>query len=330
MLDAGRDAGIDAGRPDAGVIDAGPTPCIPGVVTLSRAQPTTLFVIDRSGSMGFAFGTSTRWRELRRGLSAALPPVDETMALGAYIFPSRDVGLECAAPSTVDLLPALGNADAINDLMLVAGPLGGTPTADALNVASRTLRQVRAAKTARALILATDGAPGCNMNLNAFTCTCTRNPGCGTSGPGDCLDDARTVDRMAAITDAGLPTWVIGISDGNDMLLTDVLNRMAIAGGRPRSGFPRYYPASNSAELSAALVNIRDQIGQCTFLTASVPDAQGNIRVLIDGQEQGQDGPNGWRWADRSNGELELLGFACSNLRPNANVTATVGCSPQP
>ncbi len=327
--DAGGDAGFDAGLPPEE--DAGVVPCVPGVVTLNRAEPTVLLVLDRSGSMGFTFGRTTRWAALQQSLNAALPPVDETMALGAYIFPSDDPGLECAAPPNVDLLPRLGNATRIRQLLSSSRPVGGTPTASAMLVAADALLSVRASRSARALILATDGAPGCNFSLDPYTCVCTRAGGCGPRGAGDCLDDTRTVGALDDIAKAGLPTWVIGLHDGSDTVFEQVLNRMAVAGARPRmGGGPQYYPAANQAELSAALVQIRDQIGACTFLTSSVPDSLGNIELFVNGAHIDEDALDGWAWVDRANGELELVGRACTNLAPAAPVSATVGCFDEP
>jgi isovaleryl-CoA dehydrogenase len=76
--------------------DARPVPCTPGRLTLERASPMVMMVLDRSGSMGSAFGaTDTRWDILTRALGKALPPIDATMnraALGCDV--------SCQAPRT--------------------------------------------------------------------------------------------------------------------------------------------------------------------------------------------------------------------------------------
>lgn len=316
------DGGVDAGQEQ----DAGPLPCVPGVVTLVRARPTVMFVLDRSGSMGFAFGGGlSRWRALEQGLSNALPPVDETMAIGAYVFPTA-TSSSCVAPMAADLLPAVGNVTRLVQLMARSQPRGGTPTADALNQAAEALRGVRAARSARALVLATDGAPGCNAMLDPNTCVCTTTPQSCTITVDNCLDDVRTLSRMNAITASGLPTWVIGIENGSEPLLANVLDRMAVAGGRPRAASPHYYRATSPDQLQAALVDIRDQVGACTYLTASVPDAQGDIRVFLNGKQVAENPTTGWTWVDRANGELVFTGGVCTQSA-GAVVTANVGCS---
>ena len=70
------------------------------------------------------------------------------------------------------------------------------------------------ANSARALVLATDGASDCNTALNASTCRCVgggsgAGRGCGS---GDrCLDDTRTVKVISSYETKGLPTYVVGI-----------------------------------------------------------------------------------------------------------------------
>src|SRR5438128_80514 len=76
------DAGVDAG-----VRDAGPVPCMPGHITLNKATPVVLLVLDRSSSMSTRFDNTTRWKALTESLASALPPVDRKMQLGALIFP---------------------------------------------------------------------------------------------------------------------------------------------------------------------------------------------------------------------------------------------------
>jgi hypothetical protein len=319
------DAGADAG------VDGGLVPCIPGTVTLTRARATVMFVIDRSGSMNDFLGfAGTKWDALTLGLSRSLPAVDQTMAIGAYLFPGG-LTSSCVPPAGPALLPGIGHVAPLVNLLDRTSPGGGTPTAEALDRAALSLRDLRTARSARALVLATDGLPGCNGALDPRTCTCTNpDPFNGTCVANNCLDDVRTVSRLQEVADGGIPTWVIGIQSAADAVFEEVLNRMAAAGGRPRAGLPAYYPASSPQELEAALVSVRDQVGGCTFLTASVPDAQGDIRVLVNGDlvPEAPAGAAGWSWADRDNGELVFSGHACVVAGQDAVVTATVGCTP--
>jgi hypothetical protein len=328
----GARTGLPYPEPDAAIEDAGddaaPVGCKPGQFTLAKARPTVMIVADRSGSMNNRFDANgSRWVVLGNALAKALPPVDPTMRLGLLMFPAAGArnSVSCALPGTVNLVPALNNVQPLVSTLKATTTGGGTPTADAIALAGKAVQAVRSARTARAMILATDGSPNCNSGLDPASCVCS-DPGTNCRRDGSlCLDDKRTVDRINDFAVAGVPTYVIGL--GNDASAA-TLDAMAIAGGRPqKSGPHRYYAVANQAELDAALVTVRDQVGACTYLTPSVPDAEGTIRLLIDGKVVPYDPTNGWVWVDQKNGEIVLAGAAC-DLVSNAplNVVAEVSC----
>ncbi len=311
--------------------------CTPGTVALTRAIPAVMFVIDRSGSMAenLSNGTTSRWDILTNAFAEVLPPVDATMEIGALLYPTGTTGrgpLTCAVPSNVNITPAVGQVGSLLSLLQKSAPGGGTPTADALDVAARLVLGVRAATSARTLVLATDGAPNCNIALDPRSCTCAQ-PGMGCQNRAQqCLDDTRTVDRIAAYEAQGLPTYVIGIQNAGDTEFVDVLNRMADAGGRAHVGSSQhYYLASSAAEFNAALVAIRDQVGTCTYLTTSVPDQSGTITVTFQGQVIPYDpsGMQGWTWGNKDNGEIIFHGAACTNAGLDVSVmpSAEVHCA---
>ena len=333
-LDADFDASAptDAGRDGDATLDADAdldarVGCVPGDFPLTRAYPSVMLVIDRSTSMNTAFGTSTRWVVLKEALAAALPPIDRTIALGALIFPAGGGGA-CVAPSAPDIDPALSNASAVMAKLLERNPSGSTPTAESLEVAASSLAGLRTATSARALVLATDGAPGCNTTLDPATCTCISGTRCTRAER--CLDDKRTVATIARAAAQGIPTYVIGLQDAANATYSDVLDAMAVAGGKPRTGAARkYYAATSRAELDAALVAIRAQVGECTFLTTSVPSADGTIVLTLDGAEIPFDpsGVSGWRWQNQANGEIALTADECTRAsRPGVAFKATVAC----
>ena len=321
---------IDAGiAEDAGSdIDAGMVPCTPGRIALTPAVPVVMFVLDRSASMNTSFGAAgNRWQSLTAAFGQALPAADQTMQVGALVFPVGAGGQSCSAPGGANLSPAIGNVPALLRLMRVTSPAGSTPTSDAMDSAAAAVRGIRAAGTARALVLATDGAPDCNTALDPRTCVCVSNTGCTATR---CLDDARTVDRIRALTASGLPTYVIGIQRESETALVAALNAMAVAGGRPRTGASQqYYPATSDAALQTALVTIRDQVKGCVFLTTSVPDAEGSFTLTLGDTPIVEDDSNGWRWSNRANGELLLSGEACALAERQAApaLTAIVACT---
>lgn len=309
--DAGETADADA-EVDAAIA------CVDGVLSLKKAVPTVMLVLDRSTSMDRSFGgAGTRWESLTQALSVALPPVDQEIELGALLFPAVDGdSASCSVAFATDLVPALGNALPILGRMASTSPGGHTPTAVAMAVAGKLIEGMRAASSARALVLATDGAPNCNEDLDPSTCTCASGGGGGGNNCNQailCLDDTRTVEIIDALARTGLPTYVIGIQESSSDF-AQVLNEMAVAGGRPLTGGRQsYYAATSEAELEQAFVTIRDQVGSCTWLSSSVPDDDGSIEVKLGGVvvPHDPDGKDGWAWSDRVNGELTLYGSAC-------------------
>lgn len=321
----------DAGEADAGEdggVDAGVVGCVQGVLTLTRATPQVMFVLDRSGSMGSRFGGGlTRWRSLGTALGSVLPPVDDSMAMGALVFP-QGVGQSCSVPGAPNLSPAVGNADALVRLITTQSPGGHTPTADAIHAAAQALLATHTATRARALVVATDGAPNCNAALDPRTCVCANGGRCTDALM--CLDDRRTVGEVATALAQGVPTWVIGIQDGSAAAI-DTLNEMARAGGHPRQGAPQdYYAVTSETALEDALTEIRSQVGACVYLTGSVPPEDQAIVITVDGAPVPLDPSGagaGWSWTSRDNGEIALRGLWCTLAStPFARLEAHVTC----
>lgn len=271
--------------------------CSAGKYELSRASPAVMFVLDRSGSMANAFGAGTRWSTLTAALATTLPTVADDVAVGAYVFPTS-AALQCSVPVTPVLLPTVGGGASVISMMLATEPGGGTPTADAIALASSAF-----SGSPMALVLATDGAPNCNSSLNASSCTCPDSRGC--SSAVSCLDADRTVTRIASLAASGVATWVIGIA--SDDSFSGTLNQMAIAGGRPNSGAHSYFSGASASELVDAFSTIQTQLRSCTFTSPTMPDATGSISVTLNGAVITQ-GDNGWVWGAN---EIVLRGVAC-------------------
>jgi hypothetical protein len=310
-------------------------PCQTGTFALRRANPALMFVIDRSRSMLEPVanaGGRSRWRVLSSALSNTLPPVDAFLEIGALVFPIRDASQAsgCMLAGAPDLLPALHHVQPLLNVLNTSSPAGSTPSAEAVSIAANALRNVRAAKSARALVLATDGAPDCNSALRPSTCTCVE--GARSCTATRCLDDKRSVERISQAAAEGIPTYVIGIQDANvNPVSAAALDAMARAGQRPQPGGEHsYYAATSEAELRSALEQIRDQVGSCTYLTSSVPDEKGSISVTLNGSELVFDasGERGWNWAERKNGEIVLTNEACAIAQlGDARVEAQLTCT---
>lgn len=154
-----------------------------------------------------------------------------------------------------------------------------------------------------------------------------------------CLDDTRTLailreaSQPASPTVQPIPVFVVGIDvpieRGPDF--RDVLEAMAVAGGRPRMEptAPSYYSIRSAADLTAALGAVLRTVNRCTFVTPSRPDNPDEIDIELDGAAAGRDPTrvDGWDWTNRDEGELAFFGAACMRVSGEAaRVTARVGC----
>lgn len=340
VADARADAPIDA---TIDVIEE-PVGCVPGKFTFSLATAQLMFVLDRSRSMEFLLtsdvqappGQTSRWQALESSLAQTITPFTNQIAMGARFFPaasanSSDVVLACIQDSSsAAIAPALNNASKILDVFSATAPAGGTPTAVALQLAAQEISSSRA--VARAMVVATDGAPNCNGSLDRHTCTCTSSSPIGctgvTSGAANCLDDVRTLQAITSIaTSRNIPVYVIGI--GVTAPFAGTLDAMAVAGGRPRAGTPRYYAADTPDDLTAAFTVVRDSVANCSYITPSSPYDPNAISVEVAGApiERDPDHLDGWDWIDQAYGHLQLFGAACAQATA-VNVSGTVTCDP--
>src|SRR5262249_31140764 len=206
-------------------------------------------------------------RILQRGLAQSITTFDQQISMGAQFFPrvltpfdNRDSQLACQTDTGNVIAPARGNASKILAVFDESDPRGGTPTSDAVRTAALYLTQKRG--VARTIVLATDGAPNCNGDLDALTCVCTSADPCSNSptrGRFSCLDSTRTVGTIRDIAqNQKIPVYVIGIGGNEEPQFLEALDDMAQAGGRARSTQPYYYSVQSRSDLDAALQTIRD------------------------------------------------------------------------
>jgi len=357
----GSDPSVDPSLLPDGALRDGPTtdaaidgqvPCKPGRFDFVLATAQLMFVIDRSGSMAFALdgrrpnaggqlppGVASRWDTLRDALFQTIAPFDSALAMGAKFYPEvlkdRDSPAPndaCRTDTGVGIPPARNNVSSILDVFDTTSPLGGTPTSEALRLAAQYLGGART--VARTIILATDGAPNCNPDLDPRTCVCTSATSpCNdprTGSPENCLDDTRTVKVTRDIFELQkIPVYVIGIGGTEDPAFISALDKLAVAGGRPRPTTPKHYNVQSSAELKSSLQSIGDSIAKCTYLTPSAPTDPNAINVEINGSAVPRDPSHksGWDWVDQAFGTLAFFGPSCDAASTGAPaITGVVSC----
>lgn len=230
------------------------------------------------------------------------------------------------------------------------GPSGGTPTSESIKFVGAQ-PELQTVDRQDFILLLTDGLPNCNLNAgDPRTCTCTQ-ANCGTSNSLACLDKDNSVAAVTELkTQKQIQTIVIGF--GADFVLNpneppdspgnkqrqagfDTLNAMAVEGGFARGGtcttnadcgagdecLPtktckrRFYQAANQQELSNALAEIINKLGDtdpCLLKLdpAQRPSDDSLIVVYVNGEalQRGSD-----TWELTADG-VKFVGQTCTRI----------------
>lgn len=164
--------------------------------------------------------------------------------------------------------------DTIHTALGEVGYCGGTPISKSLLWAHVYLDSLNL-ENETYVLLATDGAPGCNFGLE-LPCD-SASTTLDAEAPEQCLDDhdsARAVYQLAA---AGYRTFVVGV--GADVAaFSDVMNIIAYWGGGhipttepdydiipSAPGGTWYYPANDAATVSSALEEVTNEAISCVY-----------------------------------------------------------------
>jgi hypothetical protein len=324
-LDAG--ARVDAHGEDAASIT---------LVPLAHARVELLLVIDRSGSMVQPIDETdpsgpTRWRALTDAFESALAGLAPDVIVGAKLYPDESDGdldprVLCASSPELTLAPARDGATRVIAAMRATRPRGGTPTAGAIDV---TLTALDGSPfTRRVVLLVTDGAPNCDADTGvpADRCICSTDPPeCARDTTGLlCLDDVRTLDAIERAVSAGVPVIVVGIDDASRPELAAVLDRMAVAGGRPRpeGAAHRFHSVRSAEQLQAALESVSTEISACTFVPDGAGMLGGEMTIELGGMTVPQSPIDGWIASPVTLDAVELRGSYCAQalLRDRALV----------
>jgi hypothetical protein len=154
-----------------------------------------------------------------------------------------------------------------------------------------------------------------------------------TDGLPNCLGDESTSDAAGAImavktsADMGIPVFVIGIGSLPDADAT--LTAMAIAGGKPQAADPKYYPVTNTAQLTTVLETIGTLTGSCSFGLGTRPPDPSNINITANGAKIPKDPTHTSGW-DYGAGQtsVTLFGTWCGDAMAGklTNIKAVFGC----
>ncbi len=283
----------------------------PGVeVVFEPTTPTVLLLVDQSGSMTESFPGGDRWGVLYSTLmnptTGIVASLQSQVRFGFSLF-TGDGGANCPQLSQVPI--ALNNYDPINAVYQPAGPLGETPTGDAITALLPALVAFNEPGP-KAIVLATDGEPD----------TCRQpNP---QNGQAEAIQAAQNAFAQ------GVSLYIISV--GNEVGAQHQQDMANAGTGKPLDGSQGnspYYPANDQSALQAAFLSIINGVRSCKLtLNGSVdPEHAGEGHVYVDGNEVGYQDPNGWQL--NSPTEIELLGAACDAIQTgNHTVTGSFGC----
>jgi hypothetical protein len=319
--------------------------------------PNLYFIVDRSGSMADILpgSTSSKYENARIAISVMLRAVGHRVNYGAAVFPNFTDPDGCTIgqqvfPTEAGDPPSYAakgeNGPVLTTLLTRLGdtaPSGGTPTAGTLTALEPTVLGLSGKKTY--VVLMTDGAPNCNVDLtcSADQCipniehdfigntSCDSTVNCcdpkqvGDTGIGYCVDSDATEAAVAAYEKAGVDTYVVGMPGSE--AYAELLGRLATAGNTARVGATPYYAVTDTSELTAALTAIGAQVAiTCDLPLAMAPADESLVNVYFDDQIVPFDATNGWQWA--SGNSIQIVGAACTTLSSGnvLNVQVLSGC----
>jgi hypothetical protein len=283
-------------------------------------------------------------------LNEAAPILNLGLVLYPYsrqiAIPEKSCGKDCCllevgeAAVNVPIAPGTESVGRILSLLESTPPGGGTPTAEAL----RRAREYLTAATLEGdtyVVLATDGGPNCNFDLECDADRCTANldnqcslENCCDGNGEYCVDDESVTGEIEALRDAGIPTFVVGIPGTEDY--AQYLEDFAEAGGVPNPDEPPSYyavDASGGVEgLTGVFRDITEQlVRSCEVELEREPPAPSLVNVAVDCTpiRPEEDDGSGWELdTGASPALIRLSGPVCEEIQASGakRVDVVYGC----
>lgn len=324
--------------------------------TFSAAN--VLLVIDKSSSMddqpeGFEL---KKWDALKAALAPALAAVKDEMSFGLLLYPfnqQAEIPLDCfagccevpkqSAAVEVAIEPGESAVKKVMAALNATAPGGGTPTAAALDAALAyfTTGEGKDLPGDRFVLLATDGGPNCGEKsavCSADRCTpnldglCPADQGNCCRGEGSyCLDDATVLQKIHALAEASVPTFVIGIPGTESY--AEYLDAFATAGGVPNpKKHPAYYAVSAENGVVGLTQTFRDitthLVRSCEIDLGPVAPDERLVNVAVDCDVVPSEDGAGWNISEDAPTTLRLVGDTCNRVKREGarRIDVVYGC----
>ncbi len=307
---SGGETGYDLPRFDVGFGTAGGAPptCEPIDFEVIPTIPQVGLVLDASGSMNgpttYEGQNMSRWSAVVNGVADLVDATSDRVHYGALYYPTDNycgVGGVALPVGPNDTAAVLGSIPGANDWVT-----GNTPAYAAVETMFAHLQQVADGRP-QAMVLLTDGVPGC-------------------------ANSDKVGDIIGQAAAAGIPTYVMGFSDGNNGGIDpQALDAWAKAGGTSSGGFYDFYDVADGDAVAAAFDQIITDAIPCT-LPLPMPataDQADFVEVRVGGTEwpevDGCNGLPGWTWSKEFE-EITLCGSACTQLKQTKVASVTFAC----
>lgn len=312
--------GGDNGGADNGGSDTGPKPdepvCDWEPFTPGSIPPNLMLVVDKSGSMDddptCSVGCNLKIDDAKTALVYLLNQGSSEIRFGWMPYPTND----SCGPGTVVVPCGENTVSTIIPLVNGMRANGGTPTGETLEAANADPNMHDESRSNFVLLL-TDGLPTCPFGSGRQVTE---------------QDKTRALNAVTALHQAGIDTFVIGLGEAlNNAGDPELLNDMAVAGGRPRAGADKYYKANSLDELQAALQDIGGMVIGCNLSLDHVPEDPNKLWVYFNDVPVPRDRNhiNGWDY-DPARNQINFYGPACDQLRSGqvGKVDIKMGCAP--
>jgi hypothetical protein len=291
-----------------------------------------------------------KWDALELALASALASGARNINYGLLLFPDQEIAIDCtegccAVPSgasaiNVPIEAATGNVRAVLEVINDTSPGGGTPTAAALGRALAYFTTGAGAELEGKsyVLLATDGGPNCDDSNVCEADTCTSNmdgtcmlDNCCTGAGEICLDDQNVLQQIAALREADVGTFVVGIP-GTEAYAS-YLDEFATTGGLPNPDSPPQYFAVDAAGGADALTETftaitSSLIRSCTIPLAEAPPNNNLVNVAVDCEIVPSEDGAAWEIPEDAPDTVVIKGQVCTFIESEGvrRVDVVYGC----